>query len=575
MQIHQIHVEAKKGNIAGVASELAQGVKIDRRDKQSSKTPLMIAVCSPQADIEMLRYLVEQGANVNAMVEEESQRTVLSLAVQSGSVEKVQFLLEAGADIHYQSEYGYDVLIDAMHGRDVGNDPHLLPLLELLLSKGAPVDGTSRYGESAIRVASSMGRFDAVRLLLDAGADADQLQWTELMAAIAFEPIETVKELIAISPDQDVDFYARDSWGRSPWLLSLQVGDVAKAQFLLAAGAYGDDRGPQGKTPLMYAIENNRASVLEWLIQTGYDIEAADEFEMTPLMLAAECGATDCVRILLKHGADPVRVQSYNNSAIKLAANVDIVRLLVDAGADLSDIDDDMRPALTGVACEELQVTREQYLTSRYRRFGKANPQVMNNDFWQAMVCCNFSAYGARATFGDTDQYEHPVWCYHRFGRTMTELPDGRLIEIAGEHEDFYDPDFCIYNDIVVYQDGNFQILGYPQDVFPPTDFHSSTLVGDYIYIVGNLGYRNQRIPSETPVYRLHTETFVMARLETTGSKPGWISRHKAYYQPLSHQLCIAGGKICVIADGKQDYVDNLVNYTLDLKTLIWHRADT
>jgi len=26
------------------------------------------------------------------------------------------------------------------------------------------------------------------------------------------------------------------------------------------------------------------------------------------------------------------------------------------------------------------------------------------------------------------------------------QLPDGRLVSVGGEHEDYYDPDFCIYN---------------------------------------------------------------------------------------------------------------------------------
>ena len=43
-----------------------------------------------------------------------------------------------------------------------------------------------------------------------------------------------------------------------------------------------------------------------------------------------------------------------------------------------------------------------------------------------------------------------PVWCFSRFGTSLTELPDGRFVQIGGEHEDFYDPDFCIYNDVTV-----------------------------------------------------------------------------------------------------------------------------
>ena len=57
-------------------------------------------------------------------------------------------------------------------------------------------------------------------------------------------------------------------------------------------------------------------------------------------------------------------------------------------------------------------------------------------------------------------------------GQSQTELPDGRLICVAGEHEDSYDPDFHIYNDVVVFDpSGEYEIYGYPQNVFPPTDF--------------------------------------------------------------------------------------------------------
>src|SRR5581483_9798876 len=117
------------------------------------------------------------------------------------------------------------------------------------------------------------------------------------------------------------------------------------------------------------------------------------------------------------------------------------------------------------------------------------NPQRMDNPFWKAMVHSGCNAYLARRTFGDTERFGQPVWCYDRFGRTTTLLPDGRIVEIAGEHEDWYDADFCIYNDIVIFDGkGNFEILGYPERVFPPTDFHSATLVRDSIYIIGSLG---------------------------------------------------------------------------------------
>lgn len=80
-------------------------------------------------------------------------------------------------------------------------------------------------------------------------------------------------------------------------------------------------------------------------------------------------------------------------------------------------------------------------------------------------------------------------------------MPDGRAVHIGGEHEDYYDPDFFIYNDVtVVGPDGSIKIRGYSRGVFPPTDFHSATLAGDAILIIGRLGYPDQRVAGRTPV---------------------------------------------------------------------------
>ncbi|MGL5944290.1 MAG: ankyrin repeat domain-containing protein [Waterburya sp.] len=568
----QIHIYAKQGNIAGVAHEIANGVDIDCIDKYTAQTPLMYAVTSPNADIYMMRFLVKNGANVNNIVEEneyKTHETVLSLAVKSGNIDKIKYFLDAGASINYQRPHGYDILIDAMHGRDIVNDDDLLPILNLLLKKGAKVNGISSYGETALKVVSRVGRFDAVRLLLAAGADSQQLEWTELMHAIVFGSVENVKTLL----DKGADLGIRDYWQRTPWLLSIQVGDVEKAKLILASGADRSDRGLGGNTPLMYAIENNRIEVLEWLIQEGFDFEATNESGTTALMVAAENGATDCVRLILESGANPAKVNAWESKAIQEASNLAIVRMLVDAGEDLSEINNEMRRSLTGIGNSEPEVPQELYFAGKHRRFGTTNPEVMEIDFWKAMIRCGISAWNAKDRFDDTDSRDEPVWCYDRFGRTITQLPDGRIIEIAGEHEDYYDPDFCIYNDVVVYDGkGNFKILGYPKDIFPPTDFHSATLVGEYIYIIGNVGYNQERIFGETPVYRLHIQSFKIEKIETTGEKPGWIGRHQARYQEPS-KIYITGGKICRLVNNKEEYVENLLNYTLDLTTLQWNQV--
>ncbi|MBW4604288.1 MAG: ankyrin repeat domain-containing protein [Calothrix sp. FI2-JRJ7] len=563
----KIHDFAKQGNIIGVKEQLACGVKIDSRDK-SSQTPLMCACCSAFASLEMVQFLVECGADINA-IGGECDYTVLGLAVQSGNIDKIQYLLDAGTDIHYQNPDGYDVLINAMYGRNIQACENLVSIVNLLISRGASVRGISKYGESALKAAAYEGRFDVVELLLTAGADSKQLGWTELMYAVAFGSVEETKRLI----DAGADLNAWDSCNRTPWLLSLQVGDIEKAKLLLPSKIDRSKCETYEEPALMYAIRNNNVELLKWLIKLQFDVEATDYLGSTPLIIAAFIGATDCVKVLLEAGASASKCDNYDRTAIQSANNLEIIKMLVDAGEDLSNINDSMQQILLGFSnIDDISnISNAQYLKGKHRKFGKTNPEVMKVDFWEAMVRSGVSAWTARDTFNNTDNTE-AVWCFQRFGRTITELPDGRIIQIGAEHEDFYDPDFCIYNDIVVHQgDGTFTILGYPKDVFPPTDFHSATLVGKYIYIIGCAGYSDDIIYAETPVYRLDCHTFKIEKIETTGEKPGWISRHKAFYQEPS-QIYITGGKVSSKLGDTTDYIDSKNDYILDLKNMDWRR---
>jgi hypothetical protein len=161
------------------------------------------------------------------------------------------------------------------------------------------------------------------------------------------------------------------------------------------------------------------------------------------------------------------------------------------------------------------------------------------------------------------------VWCAQRFGQSISFLPDGRIIQVAGEHEDSYDPDFCIYNDVFVHHpDGRIQIFGFPREVFPPTDFHTATLVGRKLYLIGSLGYHGERRPGSTPVYRLDIDDLRIERVDTRGENPGWIYKHRA--QLSGDEIVISGGTRAVEIDGEENHVDNTDRFALSLASLRW-----
>jgi len=192
----------------------------------------------------------------------------------------------------------------------------------------------------------------------------------------------------------------------------------------------------------------------------------------------------------------------------------------------------------------------------------------MDVKFWRAMIRSGLTAYQAQATMGD-DSMTYPTWSFHRFGKSLTELPDGRFVEIGGEHEDFYDSNFCIYNDVVVHTgDGAFTIYGYPESVFPPTDFHTATLVGRHIYIIGSLGYQDRRTVGRTPVYRLDCNTLEIEQVITTGDHPGWIHKHKARCG-RALEIEVVGGNVYY---GEEQWRANVSVYILSLVDMRWTR---
>ena len=195
----------------------------------------------------------------------------------------------------------------------------------------------------------------------------------------------------------------------------------------------------------------------------------------------------------------------------------------------------------------------------------------MTNPLWLWLIEQRMSAYSANQIFqGPSSREAGPCWCFDRYGRTETRLPDGRVINIGGEHEDYYDEDFYIYNDVVVCDDkGGVEILGYPEDDFPPTDFHTATLVDDRIVLIGNLSYPKLR-KSETQVILLNTGTFRIERKGATGNAPLWIHSHTSELEAGGTSVLVRGGLI----DDRRwpGLVENIDDWRLDLDTWRWER---
>jgi hypothetical protein len=205
-------------------------------------------------------------------------------------------------------------------------------------------------------------------------------------------------------------------------------------------------------------------------------------------------------------------------------------------------------------------------------RFGNANPQKIKSKVWEWLVRSKLSAYASRQKINDPSLLVGgPTWSFDRFGQSVTKLPDGRTIYIAGEHEDFYDSDFYIYNDIVVaHPDGTIDFYCYRKSDFPPTDFHTATVVDEIIVIIGSLGYLGERNWNETPVYLLRLDNFEIHKAESSGTFPGWIHGHIATLSEDKLSIVVTKGK--VQTDNGYSLRENIDDWQLHLDDWRWER---
>ncbi len=317
----QMHSWVRYGNLEAVRRRL-EHTPLDKVMGGGAKL-LSIAAGSRFAGVDMLRLLIEHGANPNE-VANQLDGTPLSVAAKSGDVDKVRFLLQAGADIHISTVTGYTPLINAVYGQA----PTRPKVVSLLLDAGADPNITTQYNESPLGTALFFSDFETLRILLDAGADPEILGWNGLMRAIAFGTLDEVQTELQRGADPTE---ARKR-GMTPWLLCLQVGDVAKAEKLLENGAVIDSSN------LFTAVYKDNPEMARWLLSHGADPNIRDSYQQSVLSNAATWRANGCVKLLIEAGADVHAEDRLKSQPINHASTPEIARMLVDAGADINFI---------------------------------------------------------------------------------------------------------------------------------------------------------------------------------------------------------------------------------------------
>ncbi|CAH0553399.1 unnamed protein product [Brassicogethes aeneus] len=239
-------------------------------------------------------------------------------------------------------------LVEACTDGDVGT-------VRKLLTEGRSVHETSEEGESLLSLACSAGYFELAQVLLAMHANVEDRgikgECTPLMEAASAGHLDIVKLLVA----HGADVNAQSTSGNTPLMYGCAGGHTEVVKFLLENGANVEDHNENGHTPLMEAASAGHVGLAKILLMHGAGINThSNEFKESALTLACYKGHLDMVRFLLEAGADQEHKTDEMHTALMEASmdgHVEVARLLLDSGAQVNMPTDSFESPLTLAAC--------------------------------------------------------------------------------------------------------------------------------------------------------------------------------------------------------------------------------
>ncbi|MBI4485168.1 MAG: ankyrin repeat domain-containing protein, partial [Acidobacteria bacterium] len=296
-----------------------------------------VADASMNGDVEALRSLLKQGADVNAA--QADGMSALHWAADRGDAALAEMLVYAGASTSAVTRIGqYTPLHIASRAGNAA-------VVKTLLKAGAGVSArTSPGGATPLHLAAESGNVEAINHLIDAGADvnAKESEWeqTPLIFAAARNRTAAIKALTSRGANANLAAKVQDvpvasaldraainlqtkmkAEGTLPLqaiyeaerqvFISGKVPEIDVEEFRQQNLRFGEEVNPAvltkgGLTPLMHAARQGYVDTAAALLDGGAAIDQKNEGDgTTPLLVALINGQYDLAMMLIERGADP------------------------------------------------------------------------------------------------------------------------------------------------------------------------------------------------------------------------------------------------------------------------------
>ena len=206
---------------------------------------------------------------------------------------------------------------------------------KILINRGIEVNAQDTQKRTPLVCAALNGHIDVARVLLSTGADVDVrdlVASTPLLSAVINDHLEVTRLFLEHGANPN----AQDKGGSTPMSLAASNGNLSMMRLLLEKGAISQKVGNCGLSPLEAASRGGHTAAVQWLLMRGAEVKSENTI---PLVEAVYADQPQIVRILLDVGAKIDDINSFGYTALGAAVkkgNLKMAERLLAAGADVN-----------------------------------------------------------------------------------------------------------------------------------------------------------------------------------------------------------------------------------------------
>jgi ankyrin repeat protein len=300
----------RTGKLEIVKDKVGKGLR-----KNTMNTALAIASC--HGHLQIVQFLVENGAEPHYQ-----NNYAVRLAAVLGHTDVVKFLLEHGADKDQALQsiiIAEHIIGDNRNDYDetyYGNLFHHFETTDLLIEKGA-------HKNKALNFACEQGKLTFVKILVEKGAEVSFKNDYPVRAASSNGYLQIVKFL----KEKGADITALNNHAvRSACLF----GHLETVKFLHENGA---DLTAYWNIAIKNACYHGHSEVVKYLVENGVDVTTDDNYL---LCNSVDSGRLELVEYLLEKGADIAARDNFSVKSSVFFDNFKMFTFLVSKGADVT-----------------------------------------------------------------------------------------------------------------------------------------------------------------------------------------------------------------------------------------------